>query len=254
MPVHDWSRVEAGLFHHFHHSWIEELQRALNSRILPPDYDAMGEQFAGGFGLDVLKLQGTTNIDESQPLRPVRHNPGEGHLALAEPKLEIWGETEMQYDHCKQTNVVVRHVSGNCLIAMIEIVSPGNKRSRNGIETFVRKVADLLSKRIHLLILDLLPPGPRDPDGIHALIWEFLENVQAPSPDRPLTLASYEADLSVRSYGVQAAVGDRLTEKPLFLASRGCVEVPLEETYVSAFDAFQRRWRPLLERDGPKPE
>ena len=57
MPVHDWSRVEAGLFHHFHHSWIEELQRALNARILPPSYYAMAEQFAGGFGPDVLTLQ-----------------------------------------------------------------------------------------------------------------------------------------------------------------------------------------------------
>ena len=25
MPVHDWSRVDAGIFHHFHHAWIEEI-------------------------------------------------------------------------------------------------------------------------------------------------------------------------------------------------------------------------------------
>ena len=25
MPVHDWTRVEAGIFHAFHHSWIEEI-------------------------------------------------------------------------------------------------------------------------------------------------------------------------------------------------------------------------------------
>lgn len=30
MPVHDWTRVEAGIFHHFHHAWIEENTRALN--------------------------------------------------------------------------------------------------------------------------------------------------------------------------------------------------------------------------------
>jgi hypothetical protein len=25
MPVHDWPRVEAGIFHAFHHGWIEEI-------------------------------------------------------------------------------------------------------------------------------------------------------------------------------------------------------------------------------------
>ena len=29
MPIHDWTRVDAGLFHAFHHGWIEELARAL---------------------------------------------------------------------------------------------------------------------------------------------------------------------------------------------------------------------------------
>ena len=43
MPVHDWKRVEAGTFHHFHHSWIEELQRVLNKDLLPPDFYAMAE-------------------------------------------------------------------------------------------------------------------------------------------------------------------------------------------------------------------
>lgn len=30
MPVHDWTRVEAGIFHHFHHFWISEIARTLN--------------------------------------------------------------------------------------------------------------------------------------------------------------------------------------------------------------------------------
>ena len=29
MPVHDWTRVAAGIFHHFHHDWITEIARAL---------------------------------------------------------------------------------------------------------------------------------------------------------------------------------------------------------------------------------
>ena len=30
MPIHDWTRVDAGIFHAFHHGWIEEMARALN--------------------------------------------------------------------------------------------------------------------------------------------------------------------------------------------------------------------------------
>jgi hypothetical protein len=54
MPVHDWTRVNAGIFHHFHQCWIDELQRALNRGLLPESYYALAEHYAGGFGPDVL--------------------------------------------------------------------------------------------------------------------------------------------------------------------------------------------------------
>lgn len=38
MPVHDWTRVEDGIFHDFHHAWIEEIKRSLNAGLLPGDY------------------------------------------------------------------------------------------------------------------------------------------------------------------------------------------------------------------------
>ena len=50
MPIHDWSRVDAGIFHHFHHGWIEEIARALNGGVLPDDYYAMAEQHAAILG------------------------------------------------------------------------------------------------------------------------------------------------------------------------------------------------------------
>lgn len=36
MPIHDWTRVEAGIFRDFHFSWIAELKRTLNCGLLPP--------------------------------------------------------------------------------------------------------------------------------------------------------------------------------------------------------------------------
>jgi hypothetical protein len=37
---------------------------------------------------------------------------------------------------------------------------------------FVDKVVELLSQDIHLLILDLMAPTRRDPNGIHGAIWQ----------------------------------------------------------------------------------
>ena len=56
MPIHDWTRVEAGLFHAFHVKWISNLADALNEGALPPDYFAIPEQKSAGYAPDVLTL------------------------------------------------------------------------------------------------------------------------------------------------------------------------------------------------------
>ena len=60
--------------------------------------------------------------------------------------------------------VVIRHGRGK-VVAIIEIMSPGNKDSRNAIRTFVEKAADILNQGVNLLVVDLFPPTPRDPRG-----------------------------------------------------------------------------------------
>jgi hypothetical protein len=44
MPLHDWTRVDAGLFHAFHLQWIVALTDSLNAGILPADYYALPER------------------------------------------------------------------------------------------------------------------------------------------------------------------------------------------------------------------
>ena len=70
-------------------------------------------------------------------------------------------------DHADRANrIVVKHHLGR-IIAVIEILSPGNKDSRAALRDFVEKIIDLLRKGVHVLIVDLFPPTPRDPFGIH---------------------------------------------------------------------------------------
>ena len=55
MALHDWTRVDPGIFHDFHVAWIGELRRALNSGVLPADYYALAEPTAGDVVPDVRK-------------------------------------------------------------------------------------------------------------------------------------------------------------------------------------------------------
>jgi len=48
MPMHDWTKVEAGLYHDFHTSWLVEIRNALNKRLLPSSYYTLVEQNSFG--------------------------------------------------------------------------------------------------------------------------------------------------------------------------------------------------------------
>jgi hypothetical protein len=250
MPIHDWSRVDAGIFHAFHQQWIIAISNSLNEGLLPEEFYALPEQHAAGFGPDVLTLERSAEDPEDALSASDRPNSASGSttLLISRPKFAATSESSTEFYRRKQSSVVIRHVSGDRVVAMIEIVSPGNKSNRNAPRSFVEKVGKLLDQRIHLLILDVLPPGRRDPHGIHAAIWdEVAGHDYEPPTGKPLTLAAYESDLTVRAYVQPIAIGDTLPDAPLFLEPDGCVQVPLETTYATAFAAMPRRWRLVLE-------
>lgn len=246
MPIHDWTRVELGIFHAFHLGWTADLSRILNARILPYDYYALPERHACCFEPDVLTHQELRNADDDA----VVHATSSNHtgLTVAPPQLAVTAESEMEFYRRKQMAIAVHHVSDDRIVAMIEVVSPGNKLARHALRSFVEKSAEFLNQHIHLLVIDLLPPGNRAPHGIHAAIWEEIDGREYRAPaGKPLTLAAYETALSVRAYIHPIAVGDSLPDMPLFLEPNGCVQVPLESTYQTAFSAMPRRWRQVLE-------
>lgn len=246
MPVHDWTRVEDGIFHDFHHAWIEEIKRSLNASLLPDDYYALAEQHAAGYEPDVLTLQGRSDDEDDGGDAP--EESSEGGLLLAPPKMPATDESEIDFYRRKAKNVTIRHVSGDRIVAIVEIVSPGNKSGHHRFQAFVEKSANLLERQIHLLIADVHPPGSRDPQGIHGAIWdEMTGRPYRLPPDKPLTLVSYECDLALRTYVENVAIGDLLPDMPLFLMPQGQVPVPLEATYQTAFEAVPRRWRRVLE-------
>jgi hypothetical protein len=248
MPIHDWSRVGAGIFHHFHQRWISAISDALNDGRLPADYYALAEQIAGDVGPDVLALQIVEG--EDGPVTnggPGAESNGLTAIAVAPPKIRFTATMEMDLYRRKQTTVVIRHSSGDKVIALVEIVSPGNKASRQALRAFVDKAAEALAHGNHLLIADLQPRTSRDPQGIHGAIWEDIadDSYRAPS-DQPLTLAAYDAGPPITAYVEPATVGQPLPDMPLFLKPGHYVNVPLETTYQAAFLSVPQRWRRVL--------
>ena len=250
MPMHNWTMVEPGIFHAFHHRWISALSDALNGGKLPADYYALPEQVAAGFGLDVLTLQEPPH-DEG-PAADGADGATTATRLQARPRTRFTAETDAEFYRRKKSSVVVRHVSGDRIVAMIEIVSPGNKSNRHAFRAFVDKACELLEHRIHLLIIDPFPPGTRDPGGVHAAIWEQIQDDPfQPPADEPLTLVAYECDLTTRAYIETVAVGQVLPDMPLFLEANGCIMVPLEATYETAFAVMPRRWQTVLAPSAP---
>jgi hypothetical protein len=245
MTVHDWTRVSAGTFHHFHNLWIGDLCKALNSGLLPADYYAMGEQIAQDVAPDVLTLQVPEWRDQ-----PSGTPAGATAVAEAPPAVSVATRLDREavlYARRRRT-LVIRHVSGHRIVALLEIISPGNKSSRQEWERLLDKLTGALSQGYHLLVVDLFPPGPLDPEGIHgALVEALVGGEYEMNADKPLTLAAYAAGATVDAYVEPISVDDPLPDMPLFLDPRWYVNVPFQATYAAAWSGMPSVWKQVLE-------
>ncbi len=232
MPMHDWTRVRAGTYHVFHYKWIDILSDALNFGGLPKGYVALPEQRVLGTEPDVLTLE--------RPLGLGTTDSESGGVAVLEapPPTRFVAESDLANFARRANRVAIRHHEGE-VVAVIEIVSPGNKHSELAIDSFVNKAISLLEAGIHLLIVDPFPAGPRDPEGIHGLIWNEIgeKPFELPS-DKNLTCVSYSVGAKTTAYVEPIAVGDALPDMPLFLMEGKWVPCPLAASYSKAWDLY----------------
>ena len=232
MAIHDWSRVEVGVFHAFHHDWITEISRALNHRLLPTDYYALPEQIADKFAPDVL-------LSIANPFSTGAPNEGGKSLAQDPPKVRIRMTSQARRYAAKADAVVVRDTKLHQIRAIIEIVSPGNKNSHAALAAFVLKMRNAMSAGVNLLVVDLFLPTFRDSRGIHGAIWGVdcgREYVLPPSD--PLTCVSYIGGAYADALVDFATIGGKLPDMPLFLTPDAYVLVPLQSTYELAHGAL----------------
>jgi hypothetical protein len=148
----------------------------------------------------------------------------------------------------KKKAVAIHHVSDHSVVAVLEILSPGNKSSQKTFLEFVSKAQEFLRAGVHFALIDLFPPTPRDPEGVHRAIWG--EDESDPfhfDPKKPLTCASYQGGMGYEAFVEPFAVGDKLPMLPIFLTLDKYIEAPLETSYQAAFAEVPDVWREVLE-------
>ena len=234
MPIHDWTRVGAGTYHNFHQNWTIRICDALNAGLLPRPYFAMADSRVASFEPDVIAVRPNTG-----PKNGV-HKPG-GIAVLERPPLARMHkriETDDEVYIRKSNRISVRDENG-VTVSIIEVVSPGNKHSRDAFAAFTRKLLRFLKAGVHVLTVDLFPPTKRDPNGVPSAIWRRLtDEVDPLPPGKSRTAASFEVGAEISQYFEPFAVGDPIPEMPLFLEPGYYVPLPLESTYQTSWNVL----------------
>jgi hypothetical protein len=120
MPIHDWSHVDGGLYHHFHLHWIAALSNALNAGLLPPGFTALAEQVAAGPIPDVLTLRSAAQPSSRTAIA------GGLAVAAAKPRTRYVQKTSMDPYAAKANRIVVRHPWGQ-VVAVLDSFPPAKR-------------------------------------------------------------------------------------------------------------------------------
>jgi Protein of unknown function (DUF4058) len=237
MTVHDWSPMPDKSFHDFHQTWIVDLKGRLNERVLPKGYHARVEQHVGGTIPDVLALE---LPDRPRPPGAADRDFGRA-VAVADAPPRVMIDTVMTPRSVRRRRTIaVRQSDDERLVAVVEVVSAGNKDRPDAVAAFVGKLGTLLRSGVHVVVLDLLPPTRHTPGGLHPAVADDLRvaaaDADAQPPDRPIAFLAYAArDPQIGVYINYLRVGDRIPDMPLFLTPERYVNLPLAAAYKKSF-------------------
>ena len=196
---------------------------------------AMSDQVTGGPIPDVVTLKTKSKRDS-------------GSLAVkpAPPTAQMVAKFERKTYAERADRIVIRHGRGE-VIAIIEIVSPGNKHNNASMRKFIQKSLDFMDQGIHLLIVDLHPPTKRDPNGLQQAISEERYDMKFELPTgKNRTAGAYFSGEVPAVYLESFGVGDPLPSLPIFLTEDDFVSAPLESTYMQAWEVFPKYLKEVM--------
>jgi hypothetical protein len=207
MPIHDWSRVPANLFHDFHQTWTIRITDALNGGMLPPRYSALVEPHTGELVPDAVDVTLAALANRVA----IRH-----HLGQVVCIIEVVSPGNKSSLNALRSFVKksIEFLEAGVHLLIVDLFPP-SERDPAGI---------------HKAIWDEIEDRP----------FEL-------SAEEPLTLAAYVASQPVLAYVEPIAVGAVLPDMPAYLTEDAHVPVPLEATYMATWASCPEDMRAVVE-------
>ncbi len=133
-------------------------------------------------------------------------------------------------------------------VACVELVSPGIREDRHSLSAFVERCIHSIQDGIHLVLVDLFPPSRHDPFGLHQAIWSRIHPEEIEWPvNKDRAIVSYQATEDCAAYVEPLAVGDVLSEVPLFLNDNCYASLSLELPYMATLESLTLEMRQYVE-------
>ena len=191
--VDDRTRVDSRTFGDFHLALLAHLSGALNRTLRPPFCSQIRRR-------------------PRAPLPP----PADAELPAPVGPPDLRRDAEDRA--AAADRVAVRDAgAAHRTVALVMMASPGDKTGAAAVGRFAGDAVRAMGDGVHLVLLDLLPPGPADPAGLHGAVLTRLGKTYDPPPGRPLCAASYRCGPEWRAFAEPLAVGDPPPTVPLFL-------------------------------------
>jgi Protein of unknown function (DUF4058) len=235
MPLRDhfhppWS--DENPWEGFHSAWVNTMVRHLNGSLLPPNFRAFPQVHLGPFvEADVATFERLAGPGTSSPADPGSANggaaaPGSPPAAVQPLDVEVPGQDVFE--------VRVHDVRrGMRLVAVVALVSPGNKDRPEERQTFVAKCAAYLQEQVGLVLVDIVTTRRAN---LYDELLQLLSAPPAPVVGSDLYCVSYRNRRDGRRWRLDTwpfalALGARLPTVPLWLAGVTAVPLDLEKSY-----------------------
>jgi hypothetical protein len=212
MPIHDWSCVDAGVFHHFHKMWPVELTGVLNRRVLASPYYSL-----------IQPCDARVESDEA-------------------PCNE-----ELHYVY-RRDRIAVKSANDLRDVARIEVISQRNKSVADATTAIADSIATAVMDGTHVLMIDFSVPGTESADSLRDHVARALGRPQSKlAGSGALTVTFYLGYQSAAPVTQTYDIGQQLNACGLCLSGDDQVLLPLEDTYKSAFLSVPRIFRDVIE-------
>jgi Protein of unknown function (DUF4058) len=224
----------------FHSNWAGCIAADLNRR-LPKQFVADAPVYLGSAtSADVAEYERPNgNGDEAVTVNASGENSGNTVAVMAETYAPPTTALSMPAHFPLEIRVEVRDVSDDYkLLAVVELVSPSNKKAADEREQFAAKCLSYLGKGIGLVVIDIVTERHENLHNELVRIAEHDAKFLMPD-DQWIYTTAYrpvrrkKKDL-IDLWLWPLVVGTALPAVPLALKGYGCVKLDLEATYTEA--------------------